>query len=127
MNTKIQKLISLYKDKSITIEEKRSIAVKLVDMGVLQVSASQHSGLGYEIAYMKLKQDFLELEREYKGVSKRCDMITRDNLDSFKNERLLESRVSELLTENNKLKSARKWLTISLIINAVVIIIKILN
>ena len=35
MDQKINKLLSLYNDKSITIEEKRSIAVKLIEMGAL--------------------------------------------------------------------------------------------
>ena len=102
MDKKIEKLLALYKDKSITIEEKRSIAVKLVNMGVLQVSAPQHSGLGYEIAYMKLKQDFLELGKEYEKVSKRCDMIMSDNLQNFKRERLMEDKLHKSVIENHK-------------------------
>jgi len=39
MTEKQKKLLAYYNDASITLEEKRSIAVKLIDLGILDITS----------------------------------------------------------------------------------------
>ena len=105
MDKKIEKLLALYKDKSITIEEKRSIAVKLVDMGVLiQTKPNQDESKDAQVRkdFIELIDKYNDLHKEYDKVSKRCDMIMSDNLQNFKRERLMEDKLHKSVIENHK-------------------------
>lgn len=126
MDTKIQKLLSLYKDKSITIEEKRSIAVKLVDMGVLEGKVSNSTQKVKEMitfTYDGEKHNNVDVYKLYVMFSQ---LVVERNGINYK----LAKTALEVYSKNeeiDKLKSTRKWLTFFLVINAVIAIIKILN
>jgi|688.fasta_scaffold202545_3 hypothetical protein len=100
-NPKIQKLLSLYNDKSITIEEKRTIAVKLIDIGYIKPN-----NLVFDNKYLKLRKDYAELELEYLKYVRRCDMYVRDFNQQFKQKWELEDKLSKSVIENHKLQSS---------------------
>lgn len=126
MDKKIEKLLALYKDKSITIEEKRSIAVKLVDMGVLEGGISNSNQMVKEMitfTYDGKKHKDIDIHKLFEMLT---ILVIEGNLINNK----LVKTALEVYTKNeeiDKLKSTRKWLTFFLVINAVIAIIKILN
>jgi hypothetical protein len=117
-NPKIQKLLSLYNDKSITIEEKRTIAVKLIDIGYIKPN-----NLVFDNKYLKLRKDYAELELEYLKYVRRCDMYVRDFNQQFKQKWELEDKLSKSVIENHKLQSSIANYRLGIVILLVITII----
>jgi hypothetical protein len=99
MDTKIKKLLALYKDKSITIEEKRSIAVKLVDMGVLEVDSGNLKG---SVSYEKLISTLNILEQKYKEANRRYFEQIDTNFTLMNNSIKLKEKLHKSVIENHK-------------------------
>jgi len=103
MDKKIEKLLALYKDKSITIEEKRSIAVKLVDMGVLEVDSGNLKG---SVSYEKLISTLNMLEQKYKEATRKYFEQIDTNFTLMNNSIKLEDKLSKSIIENQKIQSS---------------------
>ena len=70
-NTKIKKLLSLYNDNSITIEEKRSIAVKLVDNGLLESNNNSSKIINETVSFIYNNKKYKDV-----GVNEVFEMLT---------------------------------------------------
>ena len=119
MNDKQKKLLALYNDSSITIEEKRTIAVKLIDLGILEYSAPKKE---YENNY------FFEYKREalinienvklIEFIKNQYSNLTDESRKLFKEKQNLEQE----LEYETKIKSRLKLIFILLIVIDIIII-----
>jgi hypothetical protein len=124
-NPKIQKLLSLYNDKSITIEEKRTIAVKLIDMDYLLKPKSVESKTKDVVSftYDGKRYEKVNINQLFSMLT---DSVTERNEINLKHNKV----VSELWVKGEEidtLKSRCKYLTYGLVFVIIFSIIKILN
>lgn len=113
--TKQEKLLKLYQDTSISEEEKRSIAVKLLDMHILDSKSTDFYQRQLEIS-----------EKNYMGKQIPIDDLFRDglynaeeqlNLGAWANmERMLDGKNPYAEEEINRLTASRRILSIALVI-----------
>lgn len=117
MNDKQKKLLALYNDSSITLEEKRSIAVKLIDLGILEYSAPKNAEVekeyvSYTINGIRQKKDVNEMFELYRLTNIHLDEVNHRLKLSTKKSAELQSK----LEYETKIKSRLKLIFILLIV-----------
>ena len=123
MNDKQKKLLALYNDSSITIEEKRTIAVKLIDLGILEYSTPKNvrvekEYVRYTINGIRQKKDVNEMFELYRLVNVQLDEVNHRLKLSLEKGLELEYK----LEYETNIKSRLKLVFILLIVIDIIII-----
>lgn len=117
MDQKINKLLSLYNDKSITIEEKRSIAVKLIEMGALD---NKNTNETVSFVYCNKKYKNIGANETFEMLKESVNERNALNMKLFK----ISLDVSTKNEQIEKLKSSRNLLAFIIIGNLILKLIQ---
>ena len=122
MNDRQKKLFALYNDSSITLEEKRSIAVKLIDLGILEYSVPKKEVAEKYIEYnyngLRYKQDINSLFKSYQKLN----LNYQDVHDTMRRKQKEVMQLESKLEYETKIKSRLKLIFILIIIIDIIII-----